>query len=280
VPVFNAATVPSLREFIRQITQEVPSPAGGTVYDRWKKEGDEGTSRRAPPPNAPIADQPRVETDVRPGDLGSGSDYTPFLQHLGVPSTDIGSDGPFGVYHSVFDNYDWFVRFADPTFAYTQQQARIFGLEMLHMADADVLPYDYRVYAEEIHGYLDQARSRAVGQGIKLDFSGALAAADRFKAAGTAARERQLAPEKDFASLDRALCSTEHALLVPGGLPRRPWYRHSIYAPGEFTGYAAVVIPGVNEGIDAADAARAQAQLGALAQALDRAASALDKALR
>ena len=97
----------------------------------------------------------------RVGDLGSGSDYTPFLQHAGVPATDIGSDGPFGVYHTVYDDYDWFVRFADPTFAYTQQQARIFGLEMLHMADADVLPFDYQAYAREIFGYLDQARSRA-----------------------------------------------------------------------------------------------------------------------
>jgi N-acetylated-alpha-linked acidic dipeptidase len=279
-PVFNAAAVPSLREFIRQITQEVPSPAGGTVYDRWKKEGDQGTSRRAPLPNLPVADQLRVDNDVRPGDLGSGSDYTPFLQHLGVPSTDIGSDGPFGVYHSVFDNYDWFVRFADPNFAYTQQQARIFGLEMLHMADADVLPYDYQVYAEEIRGYLDQARSQAVAGGMKLDFSGALAAAARFEAAGGAMRTRQIASPKDATNLNRALCSVERALLIPAGLPRRPWYRHSIYAPGEFTGYAAVVIPGVNEGIDAADAVRAQAQLGVLTQALQRATAALDPTAR
>ena len=274
-PTFNAAAVPSLREFIRQITKEVPSPTGGTVYDRWKKEGDQGTSRRARLSNLPIADQFKMDDDVLPGDLGSGSDYTPFLQHLGVPSTDIGSDGPFGVYHSVFDNYDWFVRFADPTFAYTQQQARIFGLEMLHMADADVLPYDYRVYAQEIRGYLEQARTLAVSRGIYPDFRGALAAAARFEAAGAAMRERQLAPSKDVASLNRALCVTEHALLIPEGLPRRPWYRHSIYAPGEFTGYAAAVIPGVNEGIEATDLARTQAQLGILEQALDRAAASL-----
>ena len=101
------------------------------------------------------------DDDLHLGDLGSGSDYTPFLQHNGVPSTDIGSDGPFSVYHTVFDNYDWFTRFADPDFSYTQQQARFFGLEILHMADADVLPLDYEVYAHEIHGYLDLAHSRA-----------------------------------------------------------------------------------------------------------------------
>jgi N-acetylated-alpha-linked acidic dipeptidase len=278
-PTFNAAAVPSLRDFIRQITQEVPSPTGGTVYDRWKKDGDQGTSRRAHLTNLPRASPSRTEDDVLPGDLGSGSDYTPFLQHLGVPSTDIGSDGPFGVYHSVFDNYDWFVRFADPTFAYTQQQARIFGLEILHMADADVLPYNYEEYAKEIRGYLEQAQSLAAHRGLYLDFRGAFSAAGRFEAAGSAVHERQIAPSKDASSLNRALCKTEHALLIPEGLPRRPWYRHSIYAPGEFTGYAAVVIPGVNEGIEAMDQGRTQTQLGVLEQALDRAATALSSGL-
>jgi N-acetylated-alpha-linked acidic dipeptidase len=147
------------------------------------------------------------------------------------------------------------------------------------MADADVLPYDYQAYAEEILGYLEQARSRAVGRDLKLDFTGALKAAERFEAAGTAVRVRQAAAAKDAAGVDRglnaALAATERALLIPGGLPRRPWYRHSIYAPGEFTGYSAATIPGVNEGIDAMDAARAQAQLGVLGQALDRAAAVL-----
>jgi N-acetylated-alpha-linked acidic dipeptidase len=277
-PIFSAGAVPSLRQFLREIAKEVPSPATGTVLQQWKEDENEGLVRRNPSPsNVPHADAPSGD-DVHVGDLGSGSDYTPFLQHAGVPSTDIGSDGPFGVYHTVYDDYDWFVRFADPTFAYTQQQARIFGLEMLHMADADVLPYDYQIYAEEIHSYLDQARSRAVGRRLKLDFTAAIAASNRFAAAAHTVRQRQLAPPQDSAALDRALVSTEHALLIPAGLPRRPWYRHSIYAPGEFTGYAAVVIPGVNDAIEALDPSRAQAQLQALVQALDRASAALNTA--
>ena len=70
----------------------------------------------------------RYQNEVRVGDLGSGSDFTPFLQHAGVPSTDIGSGGPYGVYHSVFDNYNWFIKNADPTFVYEQEMARVFGL--------------------------------------------------------------------------------------------------------------------------------------------------------
>jgi len=273
---FNAAAVPSLRTFMREIAAEVPSPAGNTVYDRWMKDDEQRYSRPSSPVIPSDPDDPSAEGSLpHVGELGSGSDYTPFLQHAGVPSTDIGSDGPFGVYHTACDNYDWFVRFADPTFGYTQQQARIFGLEMLHMADADVLPFDYQAYAEEIGGYLDQARSRAVASGLTLDFAAALAAAGSFQTAAHAIRQHQLAPPDNTAGLNRALSSVEPALLIPGGLPHRPWYRHSIYAPGEFTGYEAVVIPGVNEAIDASDAPRAQAQLDALAQALTRAANAL-----
>jgi N-acetylated-alpha-linked acidic dipeptidase len=283
--MFNSAAVPSLRQFIRQIATEVPSPAGGTVFQQSVK------LRQSPTQLAPITPDGDFDSDSDPdphpsldamsvGDLGSGSDYTPFLQHAGVPSTDIDSDGPFSVYHSVFDNYDWFTRFADPTFAYTQQQARFLGLEILHMADADVLPYDYPAYAQAIRGYLGQAQSRAITRGLKLDFTGAIAAANQFEFAAQAIHQRQLDPPKETGPLDRALTSTERALLIPAGLPRRPWYRHSIYAPGEFTGYEAVVIPGVNEAIDASDATRAQAQLDVLAQALTRAADTLNSATR
>jgi N-acetylated-alpha-linked acidic dipeptidase len=270
-PVFTAAAVPSLREFVQEIAEEVPSPAGGTVYQQWRK-GEDLNRRRPEASNTPMADS----VARRVGNLGSGSDYTPFLQHAGVPATDIGSDGPFGVYHTVYDNYDWFVRFADPTFAYTQQQARIFGLEMLHMADADVLPFDYQAYAREIFGYLIQARSRAVSKGLTLDFAGVLNASGDFEAAAHAVYQSQLAPPDNVTDLNRVLSSVEPALLIPAGLPGRPWYRHIIYAPGEFTGYEAVVIPGVSEAITAADAPRAQAQIGLLTQALTRATAALN----
>jgi N-acetylated-alpha-linked acidic dipeptidase len=270
-PTFTAAATPSLRQFLQEIAKEVPSPAGGTVYQQWRKSEDH--TRR----------NPEASTTTGPGyprfgELGSGSDYTPFFQHWGVPATDIGSDGPFGVYHTVYDNYDWFVHFADPNFAYTQQQARIFGLEVLHMADADVLPLDYRSYAREIFGYLVQARSRAAAKGLSLDFAAALNAEGNLEAAAHAVYQRQLAPPADVTSLDRALSSVEPALLISEGLPGRPWYRHSIYAPGEFTGYEAVVIPGVSEAIDASDAPRAQSQLGVLVQALNRAVAALTPA--
>jgi N-acetylated-alpha-linked acidic dipeptidase len=282
-PNFDASSVPSLKQFVRDVTREVPSPKGGTVYEQWKKQQATGEDRRGTPstPGGPTRYNSNVDTDVRIGDLGSGSDYTPFIQHMGVPSTDIASGGPYGVYHSVFDNYNWFIRNADPTFVYEQQQARVFGLEVLHMADADVLPYDYRLYGREVVSYVRSAQDRSTAAAMTVNFTATAAAANRFAAAGSTIYARQTAstPQSNTA-LNAALRNAETALLNDAGLPNRPWYKHTIYDPGEFTGYAAVVIPGVNEGIDAADAPRTQAQLDALTAALDRAAAILEAAAK
>jgi N-acetylated-alpha-linked acidic dipeptidase len=220
-----------------------------------------------------------VTDDVDVGDLGSGSDYTPFFQHLGVPSTDIGSGGPYGVYHSAFDDYDWFVKNADPDFTLLQQQARVFGLEVIKMADVGVLPYDYSNYAAEITTYLQTARKKASEAGLKeIKFDGALEAAKQFSAAAAGIQKKMASSTEDIPALNAILLNTEHDLLSTEGLPGRPWYKHTIYAPGEFTGYAAVVIPGVNEAIDAKDVARAQAQMTILTEALDRATASLESA--
>ena len=219
-----------------------------------------------------------MKSDVPVGDLGSGSDYTAFLQHSGVPSSDVSSSGPYGVYHSVFDNFAWFKKFGDPDFVYEQQMARVFGLEVVRMADADVLPYDYDEYGKEIVAYVDAARKRAEDKfgSHALDFSAVNAAAHHFEAAGIKILSKQKTPPQDAARLNQALRGAERALLSPDGLPHRPWFRHAIYAPGEYTGYAAVVIPGVNEALDKGDSERVRQQLAVLAAALERAAKTLD----
>ncbi len=117
-PDFSASAVPSLKQFIRELSHSVPSPQGGTVFQQWKAHPNGENEHRTS--NAP----PLTGEDVHGGDLGSGSDFTPFLQHVGVPSTDVGSGGPYGVYHSVFDNYAWFTQNADPKFVYLQEMAR------------------------------------------------------------------------------------------------------------------------------------------------------------
>jgi N-acetylated-alpha-linked acidic dipeptidase len=268
-PTFSASAVPSLKQFIRQVAQAVPSPKPNqSVYDIWKAAGSEANEH--PPTNAP------PQADVQVGDLGSGSDFTPFLQHVGVPSTDIGSGGPYGVYHSVFDNYAWFTMNADPDFVYLQEMARVLGVEAIRMADTDVLPYDYATYAKDITAYLESAKRKAAEDKLEgLDFAPALAAAGQFAAAAEKARGVEEHPSGDVAKLNAGLRQTEADLTTRAGLPNRPWYKHMIYAPGEYTGYDAVVIPGVNEAISAKDAKRAEQQLGVLTECLQKAAKTL-----
>jgi len=282
-PKFGASAVPSLKQFLRDVTKAVPSPKGGTVYEAWQKVDQPGASLTQSPSESfgdgrrlPAA--PAAKGEVPVGDLGSGSDYSAFQQHLGVASTDISSTGPYGVYHSVFDNFAWFKKFGDPDFVYEQQMARIFGLEALRMADADVLPYDYEEYGKEVAAYLDSAAKRAENKFGEhaLDFSAVTVATRHFQEAGAKILVKQKNPPRDPARLNLALLGAERALLVPEGLPHRPWFRHAIYAPGEYTGYAAVVIPGVNEALDKGDAERARQQLAVLAAALERAAKALE----
>jgi len=281
-PKFGASAVPSLKQFLRDVTKTVPSPKGGTVYQAWQKAAQADAPSTQSPTEA-IGDSRRlpaaqVKGDVPVGDLGSGSDYTAFLQHLGIPSSDVSSTGPYGVYHSVFDNFAWFKKFGDPDFVYEQQMARVFGLEAVRMADADVLPYDYEEYGKELEAYIDAARKRAGDKfgDHALDFRAVDAAARRFEAAGVKILGKQKSPPQDAARLNQALRGAERAMLEPQGLPHRPWFRHMIYAPGEYTGYAAVVIPGVNEALDKGDSERARQQLATLASALDRAAKALE----
>jgi N-acetylated-alpha-linked acidic dipeptidase len=279
-PKFGASSVPSLKQFLRDVTKAVPSPQGGTVYDAWRKaqSNSEPVNPQETASSTFRAPAAQAHLDVPVGDLGSGSDYTVFLQHLGVPATDIGSSGAYGVYHSTFDDFAWFKKFGDPDFLYEQQMARVFGLEGIRLADADVLPFDYSEYGKEITVYIDAAKKKAESKlGARApDFSAAAEAAKHLEDAGAKIHARQENPPSDTVRLNRALRDAESALLLSEGLPNRPWYHHAIYAPGQYTGYAAVVIPGVNEAIDAGDVDRARQQIAALTAALQRAAKVLE----
>ena len=281
-PNFGASAVPSLKQFIREVAMAVPSPKGGTVYDAWSKAPERRTGPTQQPTSADLSGSqirpPAAESSGPPvGDLGSGSDYTAFLQHLGVPSVDIGSSGPYGVYHSAFDNFAYFRKFTDPTFEYEQEMARIYGLEMLRLANADVLPYDYAQYGKEIAAYLKTAQTKAEAKLGKdaPDFAPALAAAARLESAGAAIAKLQKNAQSRQTELNQLLVGTERAFLLPRGLPNRPWYRHVIYAPGVYTGYAAVVIPGVNEAVDAGDRQRTRQELMELTDSINVAAKML-----
>ncbi len=282
-PNFAAASVPSLKQFLREVARGVPSPQGGSVYDAWQKQVSGRSSLRNdafPDVNGSARHSAAAPSrpDVPVGDLGSGSDYSVFLDHLGVPSADMGSHGPYGVYHSAFDDFAWYSTFGDPHFAYLQEMARLEGLQVLRMADADVLPLDYEEYGSEIEAYVEymkQKASEAFPQGApRLDEVSK--AAKRLQSAGRmllGAVKAGKTPDPE--RLNQALLEAEHSLIT-SGLPGRPWFRHAIYAPGETTGYEAVVLPGISAAIERHDLPMLLEQRQTTAAAINKAAEALE----
>jgi N-acetylated-alpha-linked acidic dipeptidase len=284
---FGGSATPSLRELIRDVARETRDPrTGETVYARWQ----ERVERYAAVPRTGRTQPGAAERPLPMSALGSGSDYSAFYQHAGIPSMDISTTGDYGVYHSIYDDFDWMKRFGDPDFSYHAMMARIAGRIVMRLADADVPAFDYDEYAAEVERLLGDlgAAARAAGARNKhqLDLQGVEAAAADFQAAamdeGDAVRAMLAnSPDRQRAeSVAHLLAGVESALLVPGGLPGRPWYRHTFSAPGINTGYAAVVFPGIREAMGRRDWATARLEAEALREALDRAAERLRQAAR
>ena len=211
--------------------------------------------------------------------LGSGSDYTVFLNFLGVPSADMTYTGPYGVYHSVYDNHLWVQKFGDPGFLRQTAMTRVWGVMALRLANADVLPLDYRATAARLREFVNDAAEQATGT-QKEPLRQLTHAVDRFTTAAAAAGARvdallaADAPDRRSAALlDEGLMKTERAFLDPSGLPGRPWYRHLLFAPKPT--YAAEVIPGVTETMEAHDDKQFVAQVTHLITALGRAGALL-----
>jgi N-acetylated-alpha-linked acidic dipeptidase len=264
-PNFTAAAVPALNRFIAEAAGAVMDPVTSVpLTDAWKTRGMK--ERGSLPTGA--------GEDLVNNRLGSGSDYTVFLNFLGVPIVDMAFDGPYGVYHSMYDNHQWVSRIGDPGFAYHAAMTRLWGVMATRLANADALPLDYQPYAARVREFLTDAERRWPDTRFEL----ARAANDRFAAAATAATARATAAvtATDRTALNHvnaALIAAERGLLDMQGIPGRPWYRHQIYAP-KYT-YAPEVLPGLAEAIDAGDARRVAEQEKRLAAALDRAAAAL-----
>jgi N-acetylated-alpha-linked acidic dipeptidase len=218
--------------------------------------------------------------------LGSGSDYTVFLNHLGAPIADLSFDGPYGVYHSMYDNHFWVSRIGDPGFLYHAALVRIWGLATLRLANADAIPLDPVAYAKRLGDFVQDLRRRPEFSGNTGDrqLRGAIdaidSAVDRLRARAAAfERRRDVALQRvdrgALLALNRQLLGFERAFLSSSGIPGRPWYRHLVYAP-KFT-YAPEIFPGVVEALDANDLRRAKEQAHQLAAAIGRAATVLQE---
>ena len=264
---FEVAAVPALASFLRELARSVQDPGGGTLYDAW---------RRAP--GAAPAAEPEVSTR-----LGSGSDYTVFLNFLGIPVADLSFTGPYGVYHSIYDSFNWVDRIGDPGYLYHATLARFWALAALRLAECDLAPLDYGSYAREVLTYLTEAQQLAHDRSVALDLRQVRSAAQRWEQAAERALEQgrhwlQSGERERLERLHGALLKVERALLDADGLAGRPWFKHLVYAPRPT--YRAMVLPGLVEAIEAGDAARAALEADRLARAFARAAAAIESGLQ
>jgi N-acetylated-alpha-linked acidic dipeptidase len=278
-PNFSASAVPSLKEFIRAATRNIYDPATGkTLQDAWIGRSGQSDSVAAA---AAAHDSPAWRVPVAA--LGAGSDFSPFLDYAGIPAIDLSFTGDYGVYHSRYDDFYWMQHFGDPNFAYHAALARVLGVIALRLAQADVVPFDYPAYATDIARAEDELSSRAAGlDGARVIMKRVTDASVEFSNAATHSQEAMAGISLDgagaakAAALEREFSGIEQAFLVPQGLSARTWYKHTVFAPGTYTGYSAEILPGISEAIDRGDLAALQREADSLVAALHRASVRLN----
>lgn len=217
-------------------------------------------------------------------------------------------EDPSGNYHSIYDDFYWYSHFSDYDFVYGRALAQTAGLTVLRMADADIMPYNFEGLSHTTAQYIDEVKAllesrRKEAEDIKRNLAdGVYEAANDPRNPTVAPPAREIPPYLNFAPLDNAaaalqqaaahytealatvqgkpftpdrlqtinqqLAQAERKLTSEQGLPRRPWMRHLLYAPGWYTGYSAKTMPGVREAIEEGRYTEAEEQVGLVAHAL------------
>lgn len=290
---FGASSVPSLWKLVRAAARDVRDPkTAKSIYDAWQERAREGRAAAQTDAEAGAGATP---AEARIDALGSGSDYTPFLQHLGVASLDMGFGGDYGVYHSAYDSFAWMSKFGDPTFEYHVAAAQIWGTVALRLSEARSLPFDWTDYAAQIRDFVNETQRDAARRKLSDAFD-AKTLLEAVKGLDEEARRlnaRRRETLDDFTStlvraddsnaradsrlrkIDAALLAAERALTDARGLRGRPWYRHQIYAPGFYTGYAAQPLPDLRQAIEDGNAPNAREAAARITEAVRRATQAL-----
>lgn len=298
-----AAGSHALEPFMTEISKSVIDPQTNvSVFDRIK--AAKATAEREPAKKLMEINN----NELRLGAMGSGSDYSTFIQHDGIPALNLGFGGEDagGEYHTNYDSYSNFIRFKDPGFFYAKALAQTAGRSVLRMADADILPFRFTHLASTIDGYKDQLKQLISDKRESVNAENQLIAVNAFKNVNDPTDHFNLPERKedvpfiDFSPLENAvqqlrsvadslhktysknikdnksndafnkkLYMAEQQLLGPG-LPRRPWYRHVIYAPGYYTGYGVKTMPGIREAIEENNWHEAREQIGIAAKVLEK----------
>ena len=282
----------TLEKFINDVARDVNDPETGLTV--WKRAQAQAIARGS----VQERQDARARPDLRIEALGSGSDFTPFLQHNGVASLALGFYGEdhAGVYHSVYDDFYHYTQFSDTDFRYGRALAQVAGTAVIRLADADLLPFEFvnladtvQTYLRELNALLAKQRGDSAEHNRQLD-DGVFKATDdpRHPRVAPAAQHSQKAAAKARLALARnpaallavnaQLMQSERQFIDANGLPKREWYRHLLYAPGFYTGYAVKTMPGVRESIEQRAFGQVDAEVDKLARALQRETALIDSA--
>jgi len=271
-PNFQGDAVASLAPLLVEVSRSLQNPSGKTLYQTWRDYRQrESASKR------PLRDDELADTRI-----GSGSDHTVFLNFLGIPTVGLHFDGPYGVYHSMYDNFFWMNHFGDPGYLYHRLMAQLWGVLALRLANAEIIPFDFDSYGDHIRQFVTELGLRSgVLRGktkVNLDslrdrISGfQIAGRDFNRAVAAALASGQLSAQLTI-KVNRQLMEVERNWLHAEGIPGRPWFKHTLYA-ARFT-YAHLELPGLTEAVEKADWLLAQQQAKILEEALARNAALL-----
>jgi len=314
----SAAGSHTLEKFVNGVARDVEDPE--KKISIWKRSQ---FKQIADATSTEERQEARQRTDLRIHGLGSGSDYTVFLDHLGIASLDVGfgdEDGG-GIYHSIYDDFYWYTHFSDTDFSYGRALAQTVGTAVMRMADADLLPYEFTDFADTVHRYLGELqkllkdKQDQVSERNKEMDEGVFSATADPKKTFVPPQREEVPPHLNFAPLENAsealtrsaeryqkayekvakngdlavnsaslqivnakLLQSERKLASQDGLPGRPWFKHMIYAPGQYTGYGVKTIPGVREAIEQKKWKEADDQMQRAAAVLLDEAALIDEA--
>ena len=293
-PNFHGQAVASLAPVLVETSRTLQDPSGKTLYEAWKESSEH--ERKVENDK-----QPEAVTDFNLADtrIGSGSDHTVFLNFVGMPVLGLGFEGPYGVYHSAYDDFFWMNHFGDPGYHYHTLMTQLWGVLALRLANADLLPFDFASYAANIREFVNElAKSNNIGgqsqgqppkpaksgaegavrsgearQQPQLDLKPLLDAIDNFEAAGkrlnnstTRALAAGTIASELAATINHGAMQVERNWLNPDGIPGRPWFKHILYG-ARFT-YAHLELPGLTEAVEKQDWTTARQQAEILRQAL------------
>ena len=307
----------SLEQFINGVARDIEDPESKlTVLQR------ERLVQIADAKSAEERSELRQRPDLRIEALGSGTDFTTFLDHLGIASLNLGYGGEDegGIYHSIYDDFYWFTHFSDYDFIYGRALSQTIGTAVMRLADAEVLPFDFADFADTVEKYnkdlqklltdkqeeirernkeLDEGAFKAKFDPRRptvappreevpsfMDFAplqNAAAAlhrsAERYQKALSSKRANLDQDDAaTLATLNQQLIMTERKLTNPDGLPRRPWYKHLLYAPGVYSGYGVKTVPGVREGIEQKRYSEAEQEVKRVGKALEDESAVINSA--